>query len=70
VRLDCTLYANPAVTTDIERNIIERCVTPFIRADREGIDVRIIFDGNTFEIREYPAAHGDTLIFQGQRIPE
>jgi hypothetical protein len=68
VRLDCTLYASPNITTAIERNIIEQCITPFIRADREGIDVRIIFDGNTFEIREHPAAHGNTLIFQGQSV--
>jgi hypothetical protein len=69
VRLDCTLYANPGITTTIERNIVEQCITPFIRADREGIDVRIIFDGNTFEIREHPAAHANTLIFRGFRIP-
>jgi hypothetical protein len=68
VRLDCTLYANPAVTTALERSIVERCVRPFIRADREGIDVRISFDGDIFEIREHPAAHGNTLIFRGQKL--
>jgi hypothetical protein len=68
VRLDCTLYANPGITTAIDRSIIEQCITPFIRADREGIDVRITFDGDAFEIHEYPAAHGNTLIFRGQRI--
>ncbi|MDR3336399.1 MAG: hypothetical protein LBT16_04265 [Treponema sp.] len=69
VRLDCTLYANPGINTAIERNIVERCLAPLVRADREGIDVRITFDGNAFEIREHPAAHGNTLIFRGQRIP-
>jgi len=69
VRLDCTLYANPGITTALERNIVEQCLAPFIRADREGIDVRITFDGNAFEIREHPAAHSNTLIFRGQIAP-
>ncbi|MDR0656718.1 MAG: hypothetical protein LBG22_10425 [Treponema sp.] len=66
VKLDCTLYANPAVNTAMERDIVERCLAPFARPDREGIDVRIVFDGDIFEIREYPAMHSSTLIFRGQ----
>ncbi|MDR1173956.1 MAG: hypothetical protein LBK83_00620 [Treponema sp.] len=66
VKLDCTLYTNPAVHTAVERDIIERCLVPFARLDREGIDVRIIFDGDIFEIWEYPAMHSSTLIFRGQ----
>jgi hypothetical protein len=69
IQLDCTLYANPAMGGDVERDIVERRIKPFARADREGIDVRIIFDGNTFEIWEYPAAHANTLIFRGRRVP-
>jgi hypothetical protein len=69
VRLNCTLYTNPAISTALERDIVEKYLAPFVRADREGIDVRITFDGNTFEIREYPAAHANTLIFRGQRMP-
>jgi hypothetical protein len=66
VKLDCTLYANPAVNTAIEQDIIEHCLAPLIVPGREGIDVRIIFDGDTFEIWEYPAMRKDALIFRGQ----
>jgi hypothetical protein len=69
LRLDCTLYANPGITTVLERSIVDQYITPFVRADREGVDVRITFDGNTFEIREHPAAHGNTLIFRGRMMP-
>jgi hypothetical protein len=54
VQLDCTLYINIATDRDIFR----------------GMDVRITFDGDTLEIREHPATHGNTLIFRGQRVPE
>ncbi|MDR2304751.1 MAG: hypothetical protein LBE10_09215 [Treponema sp.] len=66
VKLDCTLYANPAVNTAMEQDIVERCLAPFIMPAREGIDVQVIFDGNTFEIREYPPMHSSALIFRGQ----
>jgi hypothetical protein len=69
VRLNCTLYANPGITTVMERDIVEQSITPFTRVDHEGIDVRITFDGNTFEIHEYPVAHSNTLIFRGQGVP-
>jgi hypothetical protein len=68
VKLDCTLYANPGISAPLEQDIVERCVKPFVRVDREGIDVRIIFDGTTFEIWEYPAAHANTLIFRGRAL--
>jgi hypothetical protein len=70
LRLNCTLYANPAASSAAERDIVEHGITPFIRADRESIDVRIIFEGNNFEIREHPAAHGNTLIFRGRGVQQ
>jgi hypothetical protein len=69
IRLDCTLYINPGARTVLDQNIIEHCLKPFIKPDSEGINVRISFDGNTFEIREYPATHGNPLIFRGHWIP-
>jgi hypothetical protein len=69
IRLDCTLYINPGANTAQDQNIIEHCLKPFIRPDSEGINVRISFNGNTFEIREYPATHSNPLIFRGQMIP-
>jgi hypothetical protein len=38
---------------------------PFVREEQKGIDVMISFDGNNFEIKEYPAAHSNTVIFRG-----
>ncbi|MDR2607356.1 MAG: hypothetical protein LBC57_03105 [Treponema sp.] len=66
VKLDCTLYANPVLNSAVERDIAERCLVPFGRPDGKGIDVRIVFDGDIFEIWEYPAMHSSTLIFRGQ----
>ena len=65
LQLDCTLYINDGAIAPIERNIIERCLRPFIIGTNENIDIRITFDGKTFEIREYPAKHSETLIFRG-----
>jgi hypothetical protein len=65
LRLDCTLYINDNATSPIERDIIERCLRPYITGIDEGINIRIIFDGKTFEIREHPAKRNEPLIFQG-----
>jgi hypothetical protein len=67
LQLECTLYINPAANSEVEKNIIARCLAPFTRADRQGIDALIKFDGDVFEIREYPALHGSTLIFRGRK---
>ncbi|MDR1420295.1 MAG: hypothetical protein LBI86_07975 [Treponema sp.] len=66
VRLDCTLHINPSLNDDLEREIAERCLVPLRRMDREGINARIVFDGNTFEIRTYPPAGSGALLFRGQ----
>jgi hypothetical protein len=68
VQLDCTLYVNPSADGSPERRIAEQCLAPLNRIDREGIDVKIIFDGNTFEIREYPPVHGSAPLFRGQVV--
>jgi hypothetical protein len=68
LQLECTLYVNPAANSAVEKNIIARCLAPFTRADRQGIDALITFDGDVFEIQEYPALHGSTLIFRGRGV--
>jgi hypothetical protein len=35
-----------------------------------GIRARISFDGENFSIREYPAIHGNKIIFRGTKAPE
>jgi hypothetical protein len=65
LRLDCTLYINDNATSAIEQDIIERCLRPYITGIDEGIKVRIIFDGRTFEIREHPAKRSEPVIFRG-----
>jgi len=49
-----TLYINDAANSPYERYIIEHFLKPYINEKDRGIEVRMMFDGNTFEIREYP----------------
>jgi hypothetical protein len=65
LQLDCTLYINNNANASTERDVIDRCLRPRIINTSEGINIRIIFDGNTFEIREYPARRSVSLIFRG-----
>jgi hypothetical protein len=65
LQIDCTLYINDSASTLTERDVITRCLRPRIMGTSEGINIRIIFDGNTFEIREYPAKHSTPSIFRG-----
>jgi hypothetical protein len=65
LRINGTLFINGGANTSAERDIIERCLRPYITGTDEGIKVRIIFDGRTFEIREHPAKRNEPLIFQG-----
>jgi len=64
VQINCTLYINNNANAPTERDVIDRCLRPRIIGASEGINIRIIFDGNTFEIREYPARRS-ALIFRG-----
>jgi len=65
LRLDCALYINGTANSGHEQEVINSALKPFTR-DRNGyINVRVTFDGRTFEIREYPARHSSTTIFRG-----
>jgi hypothetical protein len=68
LKINCTLYVNPGRTHTLEQSVIENSIKPFYRADREGIDISITYDGKNFEIRESPPRHGSTLMFRGQGI--
>jgi hypothetical protein len=63
--LDCVLYVNLLGQTDTEKNIIKQSLTPFANENRNSIKVRITFDGENFEMREYPAIHPNNVIFRG-----
>ncbi|MHB9295721.1 hypothetical protein PilKf_01469 [Pillotina sp. SPG140] len=66
--IDCTLYINPAAGTGPEQTIVEQSLAPFIRMNHSGIDVRITFDGEEFEIREHPKSHSNATIFRGKAM--
>jgi hypothetical protein len=66
LQFDCVLYPNTAASSPVERDIIDRLLTPFIRENDQGIKARIRFDGKNFEIRQYPAEHKNALIFRGE----
>jgi len=65
LQFDCKLYINNSANNAVERDIIERCLQPFISGTSESINVRITFDGRTLEIREYPARRVNPVIFKG-----
>jgi hypothetical protein len=66
LQLDCTLYINPGTNSPVEQEIIDSVLKPFIRENSQGIGARITFDGENFEIQEYPATHGNKIIFRGK----
>jgi hypothetical protein len=66
VRLDCTLYINPGINSPVAQEIIDRILKPFIGVHDQGIEVRIIFDEDHFEIRQRRAQHSNSLIFRGK----
>jgi len=73
LQFDGTLFINNSAASPIEKEVIERCLRPLIfpipnnvlGIINENIKVRIIFDGKTLEIREFPAKRGNSLIFKG-----
>ena len=65
LQLDCTLYFNKEAKAPLEQNIIKRCLELFIAGENQGIDVRISFDGSTFEIKGYSARRGRAVMFRG-----
>jgi hypothetical protein len=66
LQLDCTLYFNPGMNSPVEQDIIDSMLKPFIKMNDQGIEARIIFDGNTFEIRQHPARRRNSLVFRGE----
>jgi hypothetical protein len=68
IRLDCALYINSGTNSPVEQDIIDRVLNPFIGENDRGIKVRISFDGKDFEIRQYPAEHGSSLVFRGKAV--
>jgi len=65
LQLDCTLYINDSANTPIEKEIIKRCLRPYLLGISESIQVRITFDGRTLEINQHPARRSSSLIFRG-----
>jgi hypothetical protein len=66
LQLDCTIYFNPGMNSPVEQDIIDRMLKPFVTMNDQSIEARIIFDGRTFEIRQHPARHGNSLVFRGE----
>jgi hypothetical protein len=65
VTIDGVLYINTVVADPAEQRIIDRSLKPFLKENQSGIDVRIQFDGEIFEILEHPASHENNVIFRG-----
>jgi hypothetical protein len=65
LQIDCAIYINPGTNSPAAQDIINRMLKPFISADRQSIEARIIFNGRTFEVWKYPAHHPNSLIFLG-----
>jgi hypothetical protein len=66
--IDCTFYINSTVKTGWGQPVVERSFAPFFKENYRGIEGRIIFDGENFEIREYPSLHSNKIIFRGKAV--
>ncbi|MDR1216334.1 MAG: hypothetical protein LBK25_06605 [Treponema sp.] len=65
LQVDCALYINPGTNPPIAQDVVDHVLKPFVAEGKQSITARISFDGRTFEIREHPARHAHSLIFQG-----
>jgi hypothetical protein len=66
LQLDGVLYINNNANAPTEQDVIERCLRPYLLTGiTESINARIIFDGKTFEIREYPIQRSSSPLFRG-----
>jgi hypothetical protein len=69
IEIQGKLYINDFANSQIERNVIENCLRQYLRPNNQGnnetIDIRIIFDGRTFEILENSARRDKPPIFRG-----
>jgi hypothetical protein len=68
VRIDCNIYINPGANSPVEQGIIDRVLKPLVNGNTRSIEAWIIFDGDTFEIRQYPVRYGNSLIFSGKAV--
>jgi hypothetical protein len=58
-------FANSQIEQDIIENILRQYLKPYNQDNNESIDIRIRFDGRTFEILENPARGDNPPIFRG-----
>jgi hypothetical protein len=70
VTIYCTLYINSASQSDLGQNLAEWNSYLLAKKSYRGIRARINFDGENFEIQEYPAIHSNKIIFRGTKAPE
>jgi hypothetical protein len=66
VQLDGVLYVKPGTNSPVEQDVIDRILNPFVNETDRGVKVRIRFDGEVFETREYPASHSSSLVFRAE----
>ncbi|MDR3191494.1 MAG: hypothetical protein LBT87_00335 [Treponema sp.] len=66
--VDCTLYVNSEAKTGFEQTFADWSLAPFSKWSQRGINARLTFDGEYFEIREYPAVYGGKPIFRGKAV--
>jgi len=59
-----TIYSRRGKTPQ-EQRLRLKCTLYINDGESDGLDVRIKFDGKTFEIREYPSRRSNSLIFRG-----
>ncbi|MDR0451351.1 MAG: hypothetical protein LBH26_08820 [Treponema sp.] len=64
----CTLYLSPAIKTDREFTVVQKSLAPFAKESHLGIQGRIVFDGEIFEIQEYPGTRSNNTIFRGKAV--
>ncbi|MDR1094802.1 MAG: hypothetical protein LBL31_00255 [Spirochaetaceae bacterium] len=64
--LDCVIYAHSSGKRGVEEASVAQYLESFAGENRNGIKARVTFDGETFEIREYPALHNNRVIFRGK----
>ncbi|MCL2477905.1 MAG: hypothetical protein FWF22_00280 [Treponema sp.] len=64
LQFNCIISMNDSANTEAEQEIMDNCLRNFF--DKDGnIHAKISYDGKTFEIREFPSKHPESLIFSG-----
>jgi hypothetical protein len=62
--LDCVIYTDSTGKSGTENNTVAHYLESFAADSRNSIKAQIMFDGETFEIREHPAVHNNNVIFR------